>query len=346
MYSSMRKRISKATRILLGKQSENMSVKEIPQITDEEVEEAKLFFPMEKFFIFGYARSGTTMLTRLVRLHPEIHCNYQAHFFTRPPLLTALIQDKAIDEWFRRPSFRWNRGKDLSPVVLRAVSDFILERDARKEGKNIVGDKSPNNLLGGESVELLHKIYPDARLIYIIRDGRDAVLSHRFQSFIDKTEYLFKEDQQIRLDFAKNSDPFINGDRSIFTKKGIKQAATCWTQNVQETTRLGKQLFGERFLVLQYEIVLKNTWQEIKKTWEFLTVEPLMSENKTLADAVKVEMTRNPDADWQKEKAEDIAQSLKKGKQGTWQNYFTKTDKEIFHQIAGNTLQEWGYDIA
>jgi len=328
----------------MGKEPNLVFSKEIPQITNEEVEEAKHFFPMEKFFIFGYARSGTTLLTRLIRLHPEIHCNYQAHFFTRPPLLTALIQDQAIDEWLRRPSFRWNRGKDLSSVVLRAVSDFILERDARKEGKNIVGDKSPNNLLGGQSVELLHKIYPDARLIYIIRDGRDAVLSHRFQSFIDKTEYLAKEDHQIRLDFAKNSDPFMNGDRSIFTNKGIKQAATRWTQNVQETIKLGIQLFGKHFLVLQYEIVLENTWQEMVKTWEFLTNESLTQENKTLAETVRLEMTQNPDADWQKEKAEDIAQSLKKGKQGTWRNYFTKADKEIFHQIAGDTLQEWGYD--
>ena len=54
-----------------------------------EVAEARTFFPLEKFFIFGHARSGTTMLTRLIRLHPEVHCNYQAHFFTRPPLLES-----------------------------------------------------------------------------------------------------------------------------------------------------------------------------------------------------------------------------------------------------------------
>jgi hypothetical protein len=30
-------------------------------------------------------------LMRLVRLHPEVHCNYQAHFFTRQPLLKSLV---------------------------------------------------------------------------------------------------------------------------------------------------------------------------------------------------------------------------------------------------------------
>jgi len=265
-------------------------------------------------------------------------------FVNEVPLLEALIQDRAIDEWFRRPSFRWNRGKDLSPVVLRAASDFILERDAHKEGKKIVGDKSPNNLLGGESVKLLHKIYPDGSLIYIIRDGRDAVVSHRFQTFIDKIEFLSKEDQQIRLDFLNNSDPFINGDRSIFTTKWIKQAADNWSQNVKETTNLGSTLFGEHFLILHYESILKNTWFEMEKTWEFLTSDRLTQDQNKLAEAVQLEMTHNPDAEWQQEKAETISQSLIKGKQGTWQNYFTDRDRDLFHQIAGDVLQEWGYD--
>ena len=33
---------------------------DIPAISPEEVVEARSFFPMEKFFIFGHARSGTT----------------------------------------------------------------------------------------------------------------------------------------------------------------------------------------------------------------------------------------------------------------------------------------------
>jgi len=55
-------------------------------------------------------------------------------------------------------------------------------------------------------------------------------------------------------------------------------------------------------------------------------------------------MRINPDAEWQKEKSEDIAQLLKKGKHGNWRNYFTTRDKEIFHQIAGDVLQDWGYE--
>jgi hypothetical protein len=127
------------------------------------VAEARAFFPLDKFFIFGHARSGTTLLARLIRLHPQVHCNWQAHFFTRPPLLQSLVDQEEVGAWLARRSNRWNRGRDLAPVVLRAAADFILEREARREGKSIVGDKSPNSLLNGEAVRLAHAIYPEAR---------------------------------------------------------------------------------------------------------------------------------------------------------------------------------------
>ena len=115
----------------------------IPAITPEEVAEARSFFPLEKFFIFGHARSGTTMLTRLIRLHPEVHCNYQAHFFTRQPLLEALVAGAEVGEWLTRGSNRWNRGSDLSPVVLRAAADYILEREPAARARASSAIKAP-----------------------------------------------------------------------------------------------------------------------------------------------------------------------------------------------------------
>ena len=178
----MRQRIPLALRLLRRGELPHAARREVPPIAADEVAEARTFFPLDKFFIFGHARSGTTMLTRLVRLHPEVHCNYQAHFFTRPPLLEGLVAGaRRSVSGSKRGSNRWNHGKDLSPVVLRAAADYILDREARREGKRIVGDKSPSSLLDGEAVSLMHKVYPDAYLIYIVRDGRDTAISHRFQ---------------------------------------------------------------------------------------------------------------------------------------------------------------------
>ena len=340
MINLISQRVSLAFRILRDGKLPGKARQEIPSITLEEVAEAKAFFPLEKYFIFGHARSGTTMLARLVRLHPEVHCNYQAHFFTRPPLLEALVMDKEVESWLARGSNRWNRGKDLSPVVLRAVADFILEREAHKEGKRIVGDKSPSSLLDGEAVHLMQRVYPDARLVYIVRDGRDTVISHRIQAFIDFPDRLSKEDLKIRLDFARDPKPFLHGERSIFTEKGVRDAAEGWVRNVEQTHQLGKQLYGDHYYSLRYEDLLERPWEEMVQLWNFLGAIP---PDPALRERVERELEQNPDADWQQQKAGDIAQPRQKGKPGSWKEIFTRRDEQIFHQVAGETLQAWGY---
>ena len=82
----------------------------------------------------------------------------------------------------------------MTPVALRAMVDYIMERDARIVGKTVVGDKSPNMKTGGQAIAEMRLIYPDAQVINMVRDGRDVLLSHRFQAFIDKPELLNRED--------------------------------------------------------------------------------------------------------------------------------------------------------
>jgi hypothetical protein len=315
-------------------------LRQIPQITPEEVAEAKEFFPMGKFFIFGHARSGTTLLTRLVRLHPEVHCNYQAHFFTSPPMLSGMVVEKRFEDWLARPSNRWNRGRDLTPVALRAMCDFILERDARREGKTIVGDKSPNVLVKEKAVRELFTIYPDARLIFIVRDGRDTLISHRFQRFIDGSpEYLSRKDRQIMKAFARDSKPFFSGGRSIFTENAIRRMAQSWARNVSETHMLACELYGEKYHALHFEDILRKPYETISKVWRFLGVD-----STGLGELIAAEIGSNPDAEWQQYKAGDLVVDLEKGKHGSWRNLFTQRDKKIFKEIAGETLIAWGYE--
>ncbi|MBN1230608.1 MAG: sulfotransferase [Anaerolineales bacterium] len=311
----------------------------LPQITEEEAQEARCFFPLDKFFIFGHARSGTTLLARLVGVHPDVLCNWQAHFFTRPPLLSGLMDSEEVRTWMARQSNRWNRGKDMSTVVLRAMSDFILEREARRVNARVVGDKSPNVLLDGKAVEEMVTFYPDGKLIYIVRDGRDTLVSHRFQNFIDGAQFLPPEDLRIRDDFEKDPDPFFEGQRSIFTEKAIVRMAEGWVRNVLETDRNGKKLFGDRYHVLRYEDLLASPFERIAALWRFLDLDPSGMES-----LVAQEMVTNPDAAYQKQKAANLVQGLERGKKGKWQQLFTERDKQIFKEIAGQTLIDWQYE--
>ncbi|HEX5942313.1 MAG TPA: sulfotransferase [Anaerolineales bacterium] len=333
-------RIKKSARILLKGDPKKKKRDPIPAITPEDVAEIRQFFPREKFFIFGHARSGTTLLMRLARLHPEVHCNYQAHFFTRQPLLKSLVDTPEAEEWLRRKSNRWNQGRDLSSLVLRAAADFIMERDAAGQGKRIVGDKSPSSTIHGQAVRDLHAVYPDGKLVYIVRDGRDVLISERFRNLVEESKFLKAEDKRIIEELRKDHTQFTNGTRSIFTENVIRRVANGWVKNVQETEVEGRRLFGEHYFSLRYEDLLARPFDEMKNLWAFLGVRADPSLEKAITD----EMSSNPDEEWQAKRNEDIASFLPKGQAGNWQRLFTARDKSIFKEVAGEMLIKWNYE--
>lgn len=336
----MLSRFKSAARILLKGDSKKKKRNPIPAITPEELAEIKQFFAREKFFIFGHARSGTTLLMRLVRLHPEVHCNYQAHFFTRQPLLKSLVNTPEAEEWLARKSNRWNQGRDLSPLVMRAAADFIMERDAVQEGKRIVGDKSPSSAIHGQAVRDMQAVYPDAKLVYIVRDGRDVLISERFRNLVEESKFLKAEDKHIIEELRKDQTQFTNGTHSIFTESVIRRVAKGWVKNLQETEDEGRRLFGESYYSLRYEDLLARPIHEMQRLWGFLGVEADQSLHKAIFD----EMDSNPDEEWQAKRNEDIASFLPKGQAGNWQRLFTARDKSIFKEVAGEMLVKWNYE--
>ncbi len=333
-------RLKSSARILLKGDPKKNHRNPIPAITDEEVAEIKQFFPREKFFIFGHARSGTTLLMRLVRLHSEVHCNYQAHFFTRQPLLKSLVNTPEAEEWLTRKSNRWNQGRDLSPLVLRAAADVILERDAARAGKRIVGDKSPSSTIHGQAVRDLHAVYPDAKLIYIVRDGRDVLISERFRNFVEESKFLTAEDKRILSDLRLDPAPFSDGRRSIFTETFIRRVAKGWVANMTETEDEARRLYGKIYFALRYEDLLSTPFDEMQRLWEFLGVKADRSLEKTIIE----EMSSNPDEEWQERRNGDVASFLPKGQAGNWPRLFTARDKAIFKEVAGAMLVKWKYE--
>lgn len=334
-------RFKSAARILLKGEPKKKNRNPIPAITPEEVTEIKRFFPREKFFVMGHARSGTTLLMRLLRLHNEVHCNYQAHFFTRKPMLKSLVDSPEAEEWLSRKSNRWNHGRDLSPLVLRAAADFIMERDAAREGKSIVGDKSPSSTIHGQVVRDTHLLYPDAKLIYIVRDGRDVLISERFRNFVEESRFLTSEDKRIMADLKTDSAPFSDGRRSIFTETSIRNIAKRWAGDLNEIDFESKRLYGENYISLRYEDMLADPFAEISRLWKFLGVKKV---NKTLEKELLAEMSSNPDEEWQAQRNEGIASFLPKGQAGNWQRLFTARDKALFKEIAGDVLIKWNYE--
>ena len=334
------RRIKRSLRVLLF--GDDIRQRQLNPLTTSELEQVRSIFPYPKFFIFGHARSGTTLLARLIRSHPEVHCNWQAHFFTRPPFLTSLIREADVEEWLSRRSNRWNQGKDYSTVLLRSVCDFMLEREARSLGKRIVGDKSPNNLVHGEAVQRLKVIYPDASMIYIVRDGRDAVLSHVLQDFFDHPNRIPATERRIRRSFLHDPAPYFKRERSLFTPRTLQARAQDWIQNVQGTIEFGQRLYGQRFFYLRFEDLLLDPIKEIEALWDFLGASRATD---TIRELVREEMKIMPDEERRLKQMPYLASLRHRGTAGAWKVLFTDRDIALFHSVAGGTLLEHGYSL-
>lgn len=341
MPDPLPRRARRAVSILLGHEHKRKSEVDSSNspLTSLDVAEVRAFFPMPKFFILGHRRSGTTLLARLIRVHPDVHCNWQAHFFSREPGLNSLVGSPEAAEWLRRSSNRWNGGRDLSTLAMRAVADFMMERDAREAGKRVVGDKSPSRLLHGKTVRSMQAVYPDAGVIYIVRDGRDVVVSERFREFVEERS-LTTNDRRIRQAVRTDPHNFRDGKHSIFTEAFIREQAQRWATDLAEVPAEGVRLYGGRFITLRYEDLVRHPFEEISRVWQFLGVDV----DPELASAVAAESSNNPDEGWQEERDTALASFLPKGQIGNWRSLFTERDRSLFKEIAGDTLVKWGYE--
>lgn len=335
------RRVKRSLRVLLF--GDDVRQRLLTPISASELDQIKSIFPQPKFFIFGHARSGTTLLARLLRVHPEVHCNWQAHFFTRPPFINSLVRDADVEEWLGRRSNRWNQGKDYSTVLLRSACDFMLERESRALGKEIVGDKSPNNLEHGEAVTRMYSIYPDGSIIFIIRDGRDAVISHVLQDFLDHPDRLSTTERKVRRRFLRDPEPYFKRERSLFTAATLRDRAQHWVKNVSETIELGQRYYGHRFHCVRFEDIVIRPYEEIETIWKFLGASPPTDEIK---DLLGVELKEKPDEERRLKQLPPLANLKRKGNLGAWKELFTDRDIAIFHEIAGETLANHGYIAA
>jgi len=143
-----------------------------------------------KFFVIGVQRSGTTLLRLLLNQHSMLSIPEEAGFLMpymqrknledlnplstreRKTLVRYLIQNRQYQKWNLEDEVL-----DLiltKELTLKQIISYLYWAFAQKNNKVICGDKTPSFI---RKMELLLDIYPDAKVIHIIRDGRDVYLS-------------------------------------------------------------------------------------------------------------------------------------------------------------------------
>jgi hypothetical protein len=140
-------------------------------------------------FIVGCPRSGTTLLGRMVDAHPDIAVIHEGRFapdwYERRRGLTAagLVTPELIGSLLGHPPFKnVSVGREELEGLLDGgapgtYADFvagIFDLHGRAHGKRLVGDKTPHYV---RSLPTLHSLWPAAKIVHLIRDGRDVTQS-------------------------------------------------------------------------------------------------------------------------------------------------------------------------
>jgi tetratricopeptide (TPR) repeat protein len=126
--------------------------------------------PADPVFLVGFPRSGTTLLDQALSAHADIEVMEEVEFF-----------DAARRDWV-------DQGH-LDKIPEMSEGDIVLARDSYLQALNksrqhsnraVVVDKLPLNLA---YLFLIHRLFPRSRILFVLRDPRDACLSSFFQAF-------------------------------------------------------------------------------------------------------------------------------------------------------------------
>lgn len=110
-------------------------------------------------FIVGSPRSGTTLLGDILAAHPAVSVWYEPHFL--------------LDHDFREAPNDCRVASEATEKVQRAIKKSF-DRYHEHCGRQVIVDKSPGNSL---KIPFLRTIFPDAKFVHVLRDGRDTTLS-------------------------------------------------------------------------------------------------------------------------------------------------------------------------
>ena len=108
--------------------------------------------------VFGCARSGTSILGELIAAHPDVKYVFEAHH---------VWDAGGTDE---NGSHRLTE-RHATPEARQSIRQWFADQGA---ATRLVVEKNPRNVL---RIPFLRAILPEARLIHLVRDGRDVACS-------------------------------------------------------------------------------------------------------------------------------------------------------------------------
>jgi hypothetical protein len=266
--------------------------------------------------VLGVRRSGTTLLRVMLDRNPELAIPDESYFVPQLARRHRGVVDPAafLDDLRRLPTLaEWGLAPDVVAGRLRAgmtageAIAAVFATYAAERGKVRWGDKTP---LYMQHLPVLERLFPDARYVHLIRDGRDAALS------------------------------FLSVPSGLMTEgwghpRDARGFACQWATEVVAARALGARVGPSRYLELRYEGLVVDPDAALRAICAYaeLVYDPGMLEyvgrTESARKAHQQRLNEPPRAgvrDWRSEMRDD--------------------DRRRFEEVAGALLDELGYEVA
>ena len=264
--------------------------------------------------ILGVRRSGTTLLRVMLDRNSEIAVPDESYFVPqlahrhgRRPDPDAFVDDirrlDTLREWEISPEDVRSR---LRPGLTTGEAiGAIYETYAEHQGKARWGDKTPMYM---QHLPLLEALFPDARFVHLIRDGRDTAIS-----FLAMPEGIVTQ--------------------SWAHPRSLQDFACEWRVEVEAARQLGGRVGPRRYVEVRYEDLVAEPERELRGICMFaeLPWEPGM-----LDYAGNVDVSRKPHQ-------QRLAQPPTRGVRD-WRRDLPSEHVDLFESVAGDLLRELGYE--
>jgi hypothetical protein len=274
------------------------------------------------FFIGAFPKSGTTWLQVMLDAHPDIACRGEGHLMNQlAPRLTELIarhnayiRTKNESLFAGIAAYPLLDGDAIRHLIATAVA-LSLAQIPGGAPVRAVGEKTPDALL---HFPLLARLFPAARFIHLVRDGRDCAVSawyHNQRVNPDQTSQRFR-------DFEAFLDT-VAGSWVGFNEAGRRFGAA----------------HPDRYLVVSYEELAGAPEATLGRVLGFLGVGASAgSLARCAAQGAFERMTGGRRAG-----EADAGSFLRNGLPGDWERHFSAAANHRFLAIAGALLGLLGY---
>jgi hypothetical protein len=278
-------------------------------------------------FIVGCPRSGTTLLQRMVDAHPQVAVIFETKWIPRlfdkrkgltreglvtPELIPLLLVQRDFDRLHIDREQLEGLLEAERPTAYANFVSRIFDLYGQRRGKLLVGDKTPSYV---RELDTLHTLWPRARFVHLIRDGRDVYLS---------TAGWPKGKQKRPAIFDAWKDD------------AVSTAAFWWEMNVRLGREAGNSLGPELYYEMRYESLVRNPAEECAGLCAFLGLPYDDAMLRFYEGRTKTDPALDAKRAWR-----SITPGLR-----DWRSQMTAEDVERFEAAAGELLDELGYPRA